>query len=92
MHRDLTQDRLEAVPYNPDGKPHGYFQHSHTALKKQGHNWALHERLALSHDRCAGGVLPENGKEHQKVISSDVPAILVWFAQWLLCLRGWSGE
>ncbi|MEH6673968.1 MAG: phosphodiester glycosidase family protein [Sulfitobacter sp.] len=85
---DLTQDRLELFLYDPDGKPHGYFNTLNTALKKQGQQLGFAMNAGMYHDdRAPVGYYLENGKEHQKVISSDGPGNFGLLPNGVLCLR-----
>ena len=87
-HVDLTQDRLELFLYDPEGKPHGYFNTLNTALKKQGQQLGFAMNAGMYHDdRAPVGYYLENGKEHQKVISSDGPGNFGLLPNGVLCLR-----
>lgn len=85
---DLESEQLALFLYAPDGTPYGYFNTLDNALGEQGKTLGFAMNAGMYHeDRAPVGHYLEDGKELQRVISSDGPGNFGLLPNGILCLR-----
>ncbi len=85
---DLESEQLALFLYAPDGTPYGYFNTLDKALGEQGKTLGFAMNAGMYHeDRAPVGHYLEDGKELQRVISSDGPGNFGLLPNGILCLR-----
>ena len=84
---DLSTDTLGLFLYDADGAPYGYFNTLDKALNEAGKTLGFAMNAGMYHDdRAPVGYYLENGKELQRVISSDGPGNFGLLPNGVLCL------
>ena len=84
---DLTTETLELFLYNEAGEPFGHFGNIDLALQEDGKTLDFAMNAGMYHeDRAPVGHYVENGKELQRVISSDGPGNFGLLPNGVLCL------
>ena len=85
---DLTTDALALFLYNNEGLPFGHFGNIEADLRAGGKTLGFAMNAGMYHeDRAPVGHYVENGKELQRVISSDGPGNFGLLPNGVLCLR-----
>ena len=84
---DLSTDTLGLFLYDADGTPYGYFNTLDKALNEDGKTLGFAMNAGMYHDdRTPVGYYLEDGKELQRVISSDGPGNFGLLPNGVLCL------
>lgn len=84
---DLTEERLELFLYDDAGEPFGHFGNVDLALNADGLKLGFAMNAGMYHeDRAPVGHYVEDGREYQKVISSDGPGNFGLLPNGILCL------
>ena len=85
---DLTTEKLQLFLYDDEGAPFGHFGNVDAALQEQGKSLGFAMNAGMYHeDRAPVGHYVENGKELQRVISSDGPGNFGLLPNGILCLN-----
>lgn len=85
---DLTQEILQLFLKDGDGQIYGHFGNIDAALGANGQRLGFAMNAGMYHeDRAPVGHYVENGKELQRVISSDGPGNFGLLPNGVLCLR-----
>ncbi|SFD84516.1 Uncharacterized protein YigE, DUF2233 family [Sulfitobacter brevis] len=85
---DLTAERLELFLNDDEGRTFGYFGNIEKALRAEGQQLGFAMNAGMYHDdRAPVGYYLENGREFQRVISSEGPGNFGLLPNGVLCLR-----
>lgn len=85
---DLTAERLQLFLKDDSGQVYGHFGNIDKMLAKNGQRLGFAMNAGMYHeDRAPVGYYLENGKEAQRVISSDGPGNFGLLPNGVLCIR-----